>query len=34
MAGGADEWVDADDLQRAIAATAALVAGWCGTVPA
>jgi acetylornithine deacetylase len=34
MAGGADEWVDADDMQRAIAATAALVAGWCGTVPA
>ena len=31
MAGGADEWVDVADYQRAIVATAQIVAAWCGT---
>lgn len=30
MAGEADEWVDIADFHRAIAATVAIVAGWCG----
>lgn len=32
MAGGRDEWVDLADLDRAIDATAAIVAEWCGCV--
>lgn len=30
MAGNADEWVDAGDLRRAVLATAAVIAAWCG----
>ena len=30
MAGGHDEWLDADDYARAILATALIVAEWCG----